>query len=153
MKKSRIALRVRAKENSQNLRPDFGQIGSRPIERSLRRSKNYVVGSRLRSGRRWSEDGMRKCEFVFARALGLERPRERGESSGWTSPLYFGMLFFCRIKVARFINTVTHRSRRCIPPRYVARRLNTTTVFALLAPCASGASTASVRHRIYEPNH
>ena len=27
------------------------------------------------------------------------------------------------------------------------------TVFALLAPCGPGASTASVRHRIYESGH
>ena len=68
-----VFLRVRAKIISQNSRPDFGQIGSRPIERSLRSSQNYVVGSRLRSGpkepRRRSEDGMRKCEIIFARAL------------------------------------------------------------------------------------
>ena len=55
-------------------------------------------------------------------------------------------------KVARFINTVAF-SRRCIPLRCVARRLNTTTGFALLAPCGPGASTASVRHRIYEPGY
>ena len=55
-------------------------------------------------------------------------------------------------KVARVINTVAF-SRRCISTRYVARRLNTTTVFALLAPGGPGASTASVRHRIYESDH
>ena len=57
-----------------------------------------------------------------------------------------------RLLVARFINTVAF-GRRCTPPRYVARRLNTTTVFALLAPCGPGASTASIRHHIYEPDH
>ena len=65
-------VRVRAKIRSRNSRPDSGQIGS------IRGSKIGGVANatlrilRPRSGPRWPEDGMRKREVIFARALSCE---------------------------------------------------------------------------------
>ena len=58
----------------------------------------------------------------------------------------------CGILAALFTNTNVF-SQRCIPTHRVVRRLNTLRVFALFTPCGSGASMASVRHRICEQDH
>ena len=57
-----------------------------------------------------------------------------------------------RALVPLFVNTVAFDCR-FIPSRCVARRANSLGYYLLLAPFDPGASTISVRHRIYEQDH
>ena len=63
-----VVLRVRARIRSQNSRSDLRQLRSRRLSESAGVVGTTSRNSRLRSGRRWREDEMRKWEVIVARA-------------------------------------------------------------------------------------
>ena len=77
-------LRVRSRITSQNWRPDLRHIRLRPIEQTGGIAC-YFEDLRLRSGRRWREDGMPKCEVILERALRavLRRCLEKEPKQRW----------------------------------------------------------------------
>ena len=60
------------KNNLADLAPRFRSDLAVSIERNHRNNSIISRILRLRNGRRWHEDGMRKCEVIFERALGFK---------------------------------------------------------------------------------
>jgi hypothetical protein len=60
------------KDNLADLAPRFRSDLAVSIEQNQRNNSIISWILRLRNGRKWPEDGMRKCEVIFERALSFK---------------------------------------------------------------------------------